>query len=78
MTTETSLTNLPEELLRTILGFLPAHSLLHVARTSKYLHSLANDPLLWRQRCNAEFKYWESDEPYKARVVLCDIRKVLH
>ena len=59
--TGNTLSDLPEELLRNILSFLPPETLAVVELTSSRFRTLANDPLLWRQRCNAEFSYWEDE-----------------
>ena len=74
-----SLSELPEELLRGILSFLPAQSLAAVEATSRRFRTLANDPLLWRQRCQAAFIYWEQESsPFHKATSMSLIVRYLH
>ncbi|KAI9844490.1 MAG: hypothetical protein M1837_005573 [Sclerophora amabilis] len=64
----TSLSDLPDEVLQSILYCLPPITLLSLHRTSKRLNSLANEPLLWRYICRTEYNHWDPDHNIKEKL----------
>ncbi|QDS77906.1 hypothetical protein FKW77_000732 [Venturia effusa] len=50
---------LPNEIIETILSHLPPKSLITISKTSKKLHQIANTPLLWREHCRTQFRFWD-------------------
>lgn len=64
------LTELPDEILANIIQCLDVSAIVALNRTAKRFVDLANEPLLWRQFCRSEFKYW--DDRRKFRALLAD------
>ncbi|KAI9827638.1 MAG: hypothetical protein M1819_006927 [Sarea resinae] len=54
-----SLSDLPDELIQNIFHYLASPSLAPLRLVSKRFDALAEEPLLWRDRCWTEFHYWD-------------------
>lgn len=54
-----SLCDIPDEIVRHILWYLPPEdTLLSFQLLSRRYHHIANEPLLWRWYCQKSFRYW--------------------
>ncbi|OAQ79159.1 F-box domain-containing protein [Purpureocillium lilacinum] len=54
-----SLDRVPDEIIQHLLYYVsPADNLRSVQLLDHRLHSLANEPLLWRRHCASSFRYW--------------------
>lgn len=63
-----SLEDLPDEVLQHILSFLSAEDTLeHIQFLSKHFHNLCAEPLLWRQHCQQNFKYWDAKHQIRGK-----------
>lgn len=64
------LTELPDEILANIVQCLDVSTIVALNRTAKRFVDLANEPLIWREFCRSEFRYW--DDRKKFRALLAD------
>lgn len=64
------LTALPDEILANIVQFLNVSAIVALNRTATRFVDLANEPLIWREFCRSEYKYW--DDRKKFRALLAD------
>lgn len=53
-----SLSEFPEEILYNILLFCSASDTVVVGSAARRFWGVTNEPLLWRQYCRTQFKYW--------------------
>lgn len=64
-----SLDSLPDEALALIFSYLTPRDLLqNVARVSRRLSRVAREPLMWRQHCVHDFRYWHPNHNMKAKL----------
>jgi F-box protein 21 len=54
-----SFSDLPAEIVQSILFFLPPECLCEVRASSKQLQSIADSPLLWRYHCRTQYRFWD-------------------
>lgn len=65
----TSLEDIPDEIIRHILLYLPPGDALESFQLlSRRLHVLANEPLLWRWHCRNSFRYWHPDHKFREKL----------
>ena len=62
---DASFNQLPDEIIRNVVSFLPPLHLPALELTSNRLRRLANEPLLWRNHCASQYKFW--DERHQIR-----------
>ncbi|KAH8819596.1 Hemimethylated DNA-binding protein YccV like-domain-containing protein [Xylogone sp. PMI_703] len=55
-----SLELLPDEVLQQILSYISAQDLARIQRLSRHFYQLSSEPILWRNLCQTEFRYWDS------------------
>ena len=63
-----SLNDLPEEVVQTVLFYLPVTSLPTIHLTSRRLNNLADEPLLWRHHCRTQFKHWDPSHQIRQKL----------
>ena len=69
MASETSISDLPDEVLDQVLYHLsPEQTALNVRRASKRFARLSEEPLLWRYYCRTEFTYWDAKHHIKQKM----------
>lgn len=59
---------LPDEILTHILSYLDPYDLNAVQLATKRLHSLAQEPLLWRHLCRVHFRFWNPTHRLSAKL----------
>ncbi|KAF9638547.1 F-box domain cyclin-like protein [Lasiodiplodia theobromae] len=59
---------LPDEILTHILSYLDPYDLNAVQLTTKRLHSLSQEPLLWRHLCRVHFRFWNPTHRFSAKL----------
>ncbi|KAJ1324258.1 F-box protein 21 [Microdochium nivale] len=61
-----TLDGLPDEIIQLILHHVPAHATLSsVALTSRRLHRVSQEPLLWKHYCVKNYKYWHAEHDFR-------------
>lgn len=61
--------HLPDEILQQILYYSsPYDTLSNIQLFSKRFNRLANEPLLWRYHCCANFKYWDAKHSFHQKL----------
>lgn len=70
----TSLADLPNEIIFQILAYLPPASVPTLQRVSQRFNELSQ-PLLWRHYCRTEFKYWSEHHNIQKKFVE-DVTKI--
>ncbi|KAH7018289.1 F-box domain-containing protein [Microdochium trichocladiopsis] len=67
---EGALERLPDEIIQLILRHVPAQDVLSaVALTSRRLHTVSQEPLLWKYFCVHNFKYWQAEHYIQRKLV---------
>ncbi|KAF4305814.1 F-box domain cyclin-like protein [Botryosphaeria dothidea] len=66
---------LPDEILTHILSYLDPYDLNAIQLSTRRLHSLAQEPLLWRHLCRVYFRFWNPKHclPSKLRQPIADV-----
>ncbi|EKG10770.1 F-box domain cyclin-like protein [Macrophomina phaseolina MS6] len=59
---------LPDEILTHILSYLDPYDLNAIQLSNKRLHSLAQEPLLWRHLCRVYYRFWSPKHRLAARL----------
>lgn len=67
MEQETSLLNLPDELLQSIFALVPLPSLVAAQSSCRRLFELAEEPLLWRDHCISGYRFWDNNYDFVSR-----------
>ena len=62
-----TLDDLPDEVIESIIFYLPPADLYALQLTSNRLNRLANSPLLWRYHCRTQYKYWDPKHRIRER-----------
>src|ERR1700733_9759412 len=75
-----SLQDLPDEVIETILGYVPAPAAISLSATCRRYHNIANEPLLWKTYCQNNFRYWSASHKRKEKLrdAACDDWKALY
>lgn len=55
----TTLTSLPDEVIQSILVYLPPTSTVSVQLTCRRLQNVASEPLIWKDYCRRTFRWWD-------------------
>lgn len=63
----THLAELPDEVLQTILHYLPPVSTVALQKTCRRFANVANEPVIWKAYCQREFRWWDSAHDIEAR-----------
>lgn len=53
------LTTLPDEVIQSILSYLPPLTTLALQQTCRRFANVANEPLLWKKYCQQSFRWWD-------------------
>ncbi|KAL2179468.1 uncharacterized protein P884DRAFT_194834 [Thermothelomyces heterothallicus CBS 202.75] len=64
-----SLEDIPDEIIRHILLYLPPeHTLESFQLIARRYHHLANEPLLWRWHCQSSFRFWDPKHKFQEKL----------
>jgi F-box protein 21 len=58
-TPQTTFSDLPNELVQSILFYLPPEFLCPIRAVNKRLLSISDTPLLWRYHCRTQYRFWD-------------------
>ncbi|KAI1608709.1 F-box protein 21 [Exophiala viscosa] len=61
------LTALPDEVIQTILSYLPPSTTLSLQQTCRRFVDVASEPLLWKQYCQTGFRWWHRQHLVKTK-----------
>lgn len=63
-----SLIDLPNEILESILEYLPYSSAVALSHTSRRFIHVCQSPSLWKHYCQRDFRYWDSRHLHRRKV----------
>lgn len=67
MAPQTSISDLPDEVLGQVLHYLSPEQTTLIRRASRRFARLSEEPLLWRYYCRTEFTYWDARHRIKQK-----------
>jgi F-box protein 21 len=63
-----ALTDLPDEILRSICFFADWHDAIHLQATCHRFEAITAEPLLWKHHCRSTFTYWSHSHYFHSRL----------
>lgn len=63
-----SLTALPDEVIQSILSYLPPLTTLALQQTCRRFANVSNEPLLWKTYCQRAFRWWDKRHQIATRL----------